>query len=171
LNRCRGFCRPLPNHSATPPDHPSCRCERSVYPGMKRWPRNGPSCETTGFEPATPLGRVAGPRRDPHEPRPVSSVDLSAQRYANADRIRPRPASTKGRRWPSNRSASSCVSAAAIASAVVRAFGFGEVPSNRWSHRARKTSCSLAHRMLPTSMDRLGETCSLREDTCVGGRE
>ena len=30
MNRCRGFCRPLPNHSATPPEHPSCRCERSL---------------------------------------------------------------------------------------------------------------------------------------------
>jgi hypothetical protein len=49
LNRCRGFCRPLPNHSATPPDHPSCRCERSVYPGKKRGPRNEPSRGTTGF--------------------------------------------------------------------------------------------------------------------------
>jgi hypothetical protein len=38
---------------------------------------------------------------------------LTAQRWANADRIRPPPASTKGRRWASNRSASSRVSAAA----------------------------------------------------------
>ena len=31
MNRCTGFCRPLPNHSATRPDDPANRTEATVY--------------------------------------------------------------------------------------------------------------------------------------------
>lgn len=79
MNRCRGFCRPLPNHSATPPDHPSCRCERSVYPGMNGAPKRA-LLRDDGIRSRDPLSKVLGHEGTPHEPRRVSPVDLSAQR-------------------------------------------------------------------------------------------
>ena len=38
MNRCTGFCRPLPNHSATPPDDPANRTEATVY-RVRRMPQ------------------------------------------------------------------------------------------------------------------------------------
>ena len=41
MNRCTGFCRPLPNHSATPPEPHELQVRNAVYPGMKRGPERG----------------------------------------------------------------------------------------------------------------------------------
>jgi hypothetical protein len=62
LNRCRGLCRPLPNHSATPPqrvvyrrphESPPVRCRERVSFVRRRWQSDGPARSAVCLQPLT----------------------------------------------------------------------------------------------------------------------
>jgi hypothetical protein len=60
LNRCRGFCRPLPNHSATPPDHPEMQVRTQSTRARNEDPNEGPQRADDGIRTRDPhLGKVA----------------------------------------------------------------------------------------------------------------